>query len=73
VIDHVAPRAAVAAEGIVPESDDMVAAIEANGGIVEYVIFEDEGHGFRKNDNRIEGWNAILAFLDTYLAGAPAH
>ena len=55
------------------ESDDMVAAIEANGGIVEYVIFDDEGHGFRKNDNRIEGWNAILAFLDTYLAGVPTH
>jgi len=55
------------------ESDDMVAAIEANGGIVEYVIFDDEGHGFRKNDNRIEGWNAILAFLDTYLVGEPAN
>ena len=49
------------------ESDDMVAAIKANGGIVEYVIFEDEGHGFTKNDNRIEGWNAVLTFLDTYL------
>jgi dipeptidyl aminopeptidase/acylaminoacyl peptidase len=55
------------------ESDDMVAAIEANGGIVEYVIFDDEGHGFRKNDNRVEGWNAILAFLDTYLSADPAH
>jgi len=55
------------------ESDDMVAAIDANGGIVEYVIFDDEGHGFRKNDNRIEGWNAILAFLDTYLVGEPAN
>jgi len=55
------------------ESDDMVAAIEANGGVVEYVVFDDEGHGFTKNDNRIEGWNAILAFLDTYLAGSPAN
>ncbi len=58
---------------IQPESDDMVAEIEANGGIVEYVIFDDEGHGFRKNDNRIDGWNAILTFLDTYLAGTPAN
>jgi dipeptidyl aminopeptidase/acylaminoacyl peptidase len=58
---------------IKPESDDMVAAIEVNGGIVEYVVFDDEGHGFTKNDNRIEGWNAILAFLDTYLAGEPGH
>jgi len=56
---------------IKPESDDMVAAIEANGGIVEYVVFDDEGHGFTKNDNRIEGWNAILAFLGTHLAAEP--
>jgi dipeptidyl aminopeptidase/acylaminoacyl peptidase len=53
---------------IKPESDDMVAAIEANNGIVEYLVFDDEGHGFTKNDNRIAGWNAILAFLDTHLA-----
>lgn len=53
------------------ESDDMVAAIRANGGIVEYVVFEDEGHGFAKNDNRIEGWNTLLVFLDTYLKGEP--
>jgi dipeptidyl aminopeptidase/acylaminoacyl peptidase len=49
------------------ESDDMVAAIQANNGIVEYLVFEDEGHGFRKSENRIEGWNAILKFLDTHL------
>jgi dipeptidyl aminopeptidase/acylaminoacyl peptidase len=53
---------------IKPESDDMVAAIEANNGIVEYLVFDDEGHGFTKNDNSIEGWNAILLFLDTHLA-----
>ena len=51
------------------ESDDMVAAIEAKGGIVEYVVFDDEGHGFTKNENRIKGYNAVLAFLDKYLKG----
>ncbi len=54
------------------ESDDMVAAIKANGGIVEYLVFDDEGHGFSKNDNRIEGWEAALRFLDTHLKGLPA-
>jgi len=53
------------------ESDGMVAAITANGGTVEYVVFADEGHGFRKSDNRITGFNRILAFLDTYLKSAP--
>lgn len=54
------------------ESDDMVAAIEANGGIVEYVVFDDEGHGFTKNANRISGYNTLLTFLDTYLKEQPA-
>lgn len=49
------------------ESDEMVDNIRSAGGTVEYVLFEDEGHGFTKNDNRIRGWNAILSFLDTHL------
>jgi dipeptidyl aminopeptidase/acylaminoacyl peptidase len=46
------------------ESDEMVAAIEAQGVPVEYVLFEDEGHGFRKKENQIEGWGKIMSFLD---------
>ncbi|MCP4901345.1 MAG: alpha/beta fold hydrolase [bacterium] len=53
------------------ESDDMVEAIQANGGIVEYVVFDDEGHGFTKSANRVEGWEKLLGFLDTYLKGLP--
>ena len=49
------------------ESDEMVAAIEKKGVTVEYVLFEDEGHGFRKKENQIEGWGKIMAFLDTHL------
>ena len=49
------------------ESDDMVEAIRANGGIVEYVVFDDEGHGFRKSANRVEGFHAVADFLDLYL------
>ena len=32
-----------------------------------YVLFEDEGHGFRKKENQIEGYGKILEFLDKYL------
>ncbi len=49
------------------ESDDVVAAIQANGGIVEYVVFEDEGHGFRKSVNRVRGFHAVADFLETHL------
>ena len=46
------------------ESDEMVANMEDNNVDVEYVLFEDEGHGFRKKENQIEGWSKILSFLD---------
>lgn len=51
------------------ESDDMVAGVRANGVPVEYVIFDDEGHGFRKKENEIEGYGQIKTFLDQYLLG----
>lgn len=49
------------------ESDELVAAVKANGVPVEYVLFDDEGHGFTKKENRIEASNAYLKFLNTYL------
>ena len=54
------------------ESDDIVAAVRARGVPVEYVVFADEGHGFTKKKNQIEGYRAILQFLDTHLRGAGA-
>ena len=53
------------------ESDDIVAAVKKNGVPVEYVVFDDEGHGFTKKKNQIEAYGAILKFLDTHLKGAP--
>lgn len=50
------------------ESDEMVAAVKKNGVPVEYVVFEDEGHGFRKTENEIHAYEKILNFLDKYLA-----
>jgi dipeptidyl aminopeptidase/acylaminoacyl peptidase len=54
---------------IQPESDDIVAAVKANGVPVEYLVFEDEGHGFLKRENKLEAYAGIREFLDTYLAG----
>jgi len=51
------------------ESDEIVAAVKENGVPVEYVIFGDEGHGFVKKENQIEGYGKILTFLDKYLKG----
>jgi dipeptidyl aminopeptidase/acylaminoacyl peptidase len=44
-----------------------VAAVRKNGVPVEYVVFPDEGHGFSKKKNQIEGYRAILTFLGQYL------
>ena len=49
------------------ESDEIVEELKKNNVPVEYVIFEDEGHGFIKKENEIKGYKQILAFLDKYL------
>lgn len=49
------------------ESDEIVAAAKDNGVYVDYVLFEDEGHGFVKKENQIEANSRILLFLDEYL------
>jgi acetyl esterase/lipase len=55
------------------ESDEIVEAARANGAPVEYVVFDDEGHGFRKKENQQRGYSAVLTFLDQRLkaTGAP--
>lgn len=49
------------------ESDEIVEAVKSNNVPVEYVLFPDEGHGFRKKENEIKGYGSILTFLDKYL------
>jgi dipeptidyl aminopeptidase/acylaminoacyl peptidase len=49
------------------ESDEIVEGVKANGVPVEYVLFEDEGHGFVKKKNQIEAYSSIVDFLDKYL------
>jgi len=49
------------------ESDEIVQAVKNNGVPVEYVLFPDEGHGFVKKENEIDGYGKIKVFLDTYL------
>ena len=49
------------------ESDEIVAAMKSNNVPVEYVVFDDEGHGFVKKENEIRGYGSVLKFLDTYL------
>ncbi len=49
------------------ESDELVEAVRANGVPVEYVLFPDEGHGFRNRVNRIEASERYASFLAEHL------
>jgi dipeptidyl aminopeptidase/acylaminoacyl peptidase len=54
---------------IKPESDEIVEAVKKSGVPVEYVVFDNEGHGFTKKANEISANKAILEFLDKHLRG----
>lgn len=51
------------------ESDEIVEAVRQNGVPVEYLVFEDEGHGFIKKENQINAYGQIKVFLDRHLKG----
>jgi len=51
----------------VTESGQMVKAIRENGGEVWYMLGKDEGHGFRKKENRNRQTEAMILFLETFL------
>jgi dipeptidyl aminopeptidase/acylaminoacyl peptidase len=54
----------------VGEAEQIVASIRARGGVVEYLRFEDEGHGIVKLANRLSCYPAIARFLDAHIRAA---
>ncbi|MTI40408.1 S9 family peptidase [Fulvivirga lutimaris] len=48
------------------ESDEIVEGARKNGVEVEYVLFDDEGHGFVKKENNITASKEVLKFLDKH-------
>lgn len=46
------------------ESDQMVEALKKRGIIVEYMLKENEGHGFHNEENRFDFYRAMEKFLD---------
>lgn len=48
------------------ESDQIVSKLESEGRDVEYVVLEDEGHGFSKKDNEIKVYTMMLDFLEKH-------
>ena len=54
------------------ESDNMVAALRERGIPVEYLLAEDEGHGFQNPENVLWLWQTIEKHLATHLGGRSA-
>ena len=54
------------------ESDQMVKALNDNGVDVEYILKENEGHGFRNEENRFEFYRAMEEFLGKHMGGNTA-
>jgi dipeptidyl aminopeptidase/acylaminoacyl peptidase len=53
------------------ESDQMVGALKKRGIAVEYMVKNDEGHGFVNENNRIDFYKAMDKFFAKYLSGNP--
>jgi dipeptidyl aminopeptidase/acylaminoacyl peptidase len=49
------------------ESDQIVEALKKRGIDVPYMVKENEGHGFRNEENRFDFYNAMEKFLSKYL------
>ncbi len=49
------------------ESDQIVAALKERGIDVEYMVKDNEGHGFHNEENRFDFYRAMEKFLETHL------
>ena len=49
------------------ESDQMVEALRKRGVEVPYIVKDNEGHGFRNDENQFEFYGAMESFLGKHL------
>ncbi len=54
------------------ESDNIVAPLRARGVAVEYLVADDEGHGFENPENQVMLFRAIERHLAAHLGGRSA-
>ena len=51
------------------ESDQIVEAMRKANRLVEYIVYEDEGHGFARPENRLHFFSRAEEFLARHLGG----
>jgi dipeptidyl aminopeptidase/acylaminoacyl peptidase len=52
------------------ESDQIVEALRARGVAVDYMVKENEGHGFLNEENRFDFYRSLERFLEKHLGAA---
>jgi dipeptidyl aminopeptidase/acylaminoacyl peptidase len=52
------------------EAQQVVDAIKKRGGVAEYKVYENEGHGFSKVENQIDAYKRIAEFLKAHVPPA---
>jgi len=53
------------------ESEDMVRLVQQHGGVAEYLLLADEGHGIGKDENFVKAYETMLAFLRRHMPPPP--
>jgi dipeptidyl aminopeptidase/acylaminoacyl peptidase len=51
----------------VHEAEQIVATLRARGRDVEYLLYEDEGHGLAKAKNRADAWPKVVTFFERHM------
>ncbi|MGB9083007.1 MAG: S9 family peptidase, partial [Terriglobales bacterium] len=52
------------------EAQQVVDAIKKRNGVVEYKVYENEGHGFAKVENQIDAYKRVADFLKAHVPAA---
>ena len=52
------------------EAQQVVEAIKKRGGVAEYKVYENEGHGFSKVENQIDAYKRMADFLQAHVPPA---
>jgi dipeptidyl aminopeptidase/acylaminoacyl peptidase len=52
------------------EAQQVVDAIKKRGGVVDYKVYENEGHGFSRVDNQIDAFKRVSDFLTAHVPPA---
>jgi dipeptidyl aminopeptidase/acylaminoacyl peptidase len=52
------------------ESQQMIEAIKKRGGVVEFKVYANEGHGFARVENQIDAYQRVSGFLKAHVPPA---